>query len=215
MVYPGDGPPPSELPPLPPKWSAPLTEVELPTEPEGAGHNPDAAPRWRIIGIDPGPVVGLCVLEQGAYRRIQTVRLVQADSLTALMLVMEWGRHGALSMPRDTAPTRTHLVVERFVDGRRSARVAGRHGSQAARDFIANLGFSVHRPAVQRNAAQVKPWATDRRLSVAGIEIANPSTMRHALDAGRHALYAAVFDCGWPDPLTTQGKLFWQHALSE
>jgi hypothetical protein len=46
-------------------------------------------------------------------------------------------------------------------------------------------------------------------LAAAGIAIDNPSTMRHALDAGRHALYAAVFDMGYPDPLA-QTAISWR-----
>lgn len=165
---------------------------------------------WRVIGIDPGPVVGMCMLHAG------TVSLLQCDPEMALTVLRHY------TGPDDSglyAPGKVWVVTERFVDGYRSGRVAGRHGSQAAKDLngaltTLDLGGpdGLKRLVVHRSAAQVKPWATDKRLSAAGIEIANPSTMRHALDAGRHALYAAVVDCGWPDPLTEQGKLSYRKA---
>jgi hypothetical protein len=49
----------------------------------------------------------------------------------------------------------------------------------------------------------VKPWATDTRLAAAGLM--EPTTgMRHARDAARHALFAAVKTYGLPDPLSAR-----------
>lgn len=159
-----------------------------------------------IIGVDPGPVVGLCALYP-ATSAYAYVRLVQADPSSALDLIAHWAADylNGLTHPQGfgTPELRVKIAAESWVDGRRAGRLAGRHGSQVARDVITALHLR-HHPLTGRSAAQVKPWADDARLAAAGIEIANPSTMRHALDAGRHALYSAVWDCGWDDPKLTR-----------
>lgn len=153
-------------------------------------------PPTLVIGVDPGPVVGICALSPARQGMGPVVMLAQADPDTALWLikkqVTDW---------QNECGGEVHVVAERFVDGRRSARVAGRHGSQTAKNVLGALGSTYQRKLRLRSAADVKPWASDTRLAAAGIQIANPSTMRHALDAGRHALYSAVWDHGWPDPL--------------
>jgi uncharacterized protein YjeT (DUF2065 family) len=50
-----------------------------------------------------------------------------------------------------------------------------------------------------RKAADVKLWATDKRLRAAGI--LRPPEMRHANDASRHGLFTAVHDAHMGDPL--------------
>jgi hypothetical protein len=50
-----------------------------------------------------------------------------------------------------------------------------------------------------RKAADVKTWATDKRLKTAGI--LRPPEMRHANDASRHGLFTAVRDAYMEDPL--------------
>jgi hypothetical protein len=51
----------------------------------------------------------------------------------------------------------------------------------------------------------VKPWATDKRLTAAGL-LAMTAKMADARDACRHALYTAVHDAGIPDPLSAAGR---------
>ena len=50
-----------------------------------------------------------------------------------------------------------------------------------------------------RKAADVKLWASDKRLKAAGL--LRPPENRHANDASRHALFCAVHDAFRPDPL--------------
>lgn len=55
---------------------------------------------------------------------------------------------------------------------------------------------------VERRACDVKPWATDERLGAAGLLApTKDGAMRHARDAGRHALFSAHTDHGLGDPL--------------
>ena len=51
-----------------------------------------------------------------------------------------------------------------------------------------------------RKAADIKPWATNKRLEAAGL-LGQITSMRHANDAGRHALYTASHDLYMEDPL--------------
>src|ERR1044071_10071203 len=164
--------------------------------------------RTLVLGVDPGPVVGLCALYPNpdtTGRYAQSVLLVRAGPESALRILSWWSAEWLADGTAWVQQRRMAVVCERFVDGRRAARVAGRHGSQAAKDLIGALRHSY--PHLHtRAAADVKPWASAARVKAAGIEIANPTTMRHALDAGRHALYAAVWDYGWPDPLAHGGR---------
>jgi hypothetical protein len=57
-----------------------------------------------------------------------------------------------------------------------------------------------------RAAALVKPWATDRRLTAAGL-LDPTAGMGHARDAARHALYAAVHLQLTTDPLSKKTRV--------
>jgi hypothetical protein len=59
-------------------------------------------------------------------------------------------------------------------------------------------------PCAARTASQVKLWATDERLTRAGLaDASSPAAMKnHARDGQRHGLFSAVHDCGLPDPLS-------------
>jgi hypothetical protein len=58
-------------------------------------------------------------------------------------------------------------------------------------------------PVKIRSAAEVKPWASDKRLERAGItgNSAVHGKARDSYDAARHALYCAVWDGKMRDPL--------------
>lgn len=159
-----------------------------------------------IVGVDPGPVTGICeIMYSTTTHKYSAVSLIQADIWTAITMLSPT-RSGGRVLPG------VAVAAEAFVDGRRSGRVAGRSGSDATRAVLDHLRMAFQLEAEDpynlgrnrlsiRSAGQIKPWATDDRLAAAGIVIQNPSTMRHALDAGRHALYSACFDQGCRDPL--------------
>lgn len=138
----------------------------------------------RVVGIDPGPTPGIVVLE------VMGERLVERDivqcSASALYDVL--------------AGLRAHLAtvaVERFVARGRMTSEQRLTAEQA--DNLARL----YPEAQLRNAGQVKPWATEARLEAAGL-LQLCKGMRHARDAARHALYAAVHGGRLPDPLSKE-----------
>lgn len=146
-----------------------------------------------ILGADPGLTTGLAVLD--LERR--TWELAQLSPLLVMPLI------GALIERYDVVG----IACERFVVGPRASRSATPRGGQVAReleaqiDAVADPGLRVHPiKVIRRSASQVKPWATAERLKAAGIATRG---MPHALDAARHALYAAVRDFGFPDPLSS------------
>lgn len=151
--------------------------------------------RPTVIGVDPGQTTGVALLVPG-----RAPEVLQCSP--------------GLVLPVVRALTYTHgplvLAVERFVVGARSARSSTPKAGQVTRDLIGALtdldsvevgGAQVTVRVVLRSAAEVKPWATDRRLDAAGLLTATKG-MRHAADACRHALFAQVHDAGLPDPLS-------------
>lgn len=144
-----------------------------------------------VIGIDPGPTPGIVAMEfyQG---RINDLQVIQCTA-GALYDVL----HGI------DASLANVVAVERFVvRGRANA------AQTITRDQVANLSMHHEGRIVQRSASEVKPWATDRRLQAAVLTrddtnlLLITAGMRHARDAARHALFAAVKDGGLPDPLS-------------
>lgn len=135
------------------------------------------------IGIDPGPTPGIVRLEVKAGV-LTSHDVVQCTAGLLLPVV------NLLSLPGPA-----FLAVERFVTrGRANAAQA------LTRDQVGQLQ-AVHPAITQRNASQVKTWATDARLDAAGL-LEPCKGMRHARDAARHALFAAVHGGGIPDPLS-------------
>lgn len=151
----------------------------------------------RYIGIDPGPMPGLFVIWTGAGR-IESTDVIQCSRAIlptiARSLILSPGRAAVVQ-------------VERFVVGRKSMR-SGAAGRVTAELIGELVGICSEAPtAVYREctASQVKAWATDTRLEAAGVlEVCKG--MRHARDAARHALFAAVHDGGLPDPLSKEWK---------
>ena len=141
----------------------------------------------RVLGVDPGPTPGI-VLLTAAHGRLEAREVVQC-SAGVLHLVL-----AALD------PYHAVIGVERFVVGRRASRSASAHAGAETRDQVGALEV-LYPQARFRTAAQVKPWATDERLDAAGLLEATKG-LRHARDAARHALFAAVHDGVIPDPLS-------------
>lgn len=140
----------------------------------------------RVIGVDPGPTPGIVVLdiEDG---QLVDVGVMQCTAVLLFTLVATFNPQ-----------YRARVAVERFVvRGRANA------AQQLTRDQVANLTRLYPVTGVERSASQVKPWATDRRLEAAGL-LEECKGMRHARDAARHALYAAVKDAGLTDPLSKE-----------
>lgn len=166
------------------------------------GHPAEAAPqpaRLVIVGVDPGGTTGLTRLSYNDGRL--RCRLAQTDPETAHELAGYWLRGANLP------GTRTILTVEAFVVSGRSGRSGTASAGAAARDLIGKLvavAAQTGADFVSRPAGIVKPWATDRRITAAGITI--PPKMRDAADAVRHGLFAARHDGGQPDPLSRKGK---------
>lgn len=156
-----------------------------------------------VFGVDPGPLPGIVRLHLvPAGAAALTTRLASAEAVQSTP--------GALTAVLDglaAGSSRTALALERYVVGSRAARSAAAAAGSATRGMVGVVEAwgNVHCYRVHlRCAADVKPWATDERLHALGL-IDLTKGMRHARDAGRHALFAAVRDYGLPDPLSRRG----------
>lgn len=142
-----------------------------------------------VLGVDPGPTTGLGLLQLPLGAGHEYGQLSAGAVLPVVLALL------------DPCPGPALIAVEAFVVGRRAGRSASPDAGRVTRELVAALralagpGLAV----VVRPAAEVKPWATDERLRAAGL---HPTGMPHARDGCRHALYAAVHDCGVPDPLS-------------
>lgn len=150
-----------------------------------------------VIGIDPGPTSGISVLDY-AYDTLSVWTVIQVDGDSAPGLL------DAIMMKRihtlGSAVVKRYAQVEPFVTG----QGAGTRGPKA--DYTRQQAFKLVEQlqawgyAVQlRKAADVKTWASNKRLKAAGI--LRPPENRHGNDASRHALFTAVHDAYLPDPL--------------
>lgn len=139
-----------------------------------------------ILGVDPGKTTGYCILTftRGRYIIIPGQMVGAAGTMYAL---------GELARGVEG------VAVEQFVIGRTSQR-AGAAGVQTRRviGHLTERASSLKVPCALRSAADVKPWATDKRLAAMGLDLTG---LPHAGDAVRHALFSAVKDFGCPDPL--------------
>lgn len=148
-----------------------------------------------IVGIDPGPMVGIVGIEVDRSVRSGPMIVQCSPGLVDDVL-------NALAEGDDVV-----VAVERFVVGQRSARSNDPGAGRIAREVVeACRAWADERGIrfVERSAAEVKPWATDARLAAAGL-LGVTAGMRHARDAARQALFCAVRDCGLRDPLSRAG----------
>lgn len=150
-----------------------------------------------VIGVDPGPTTGLCFLDYEDKRLKASLRLqVNGD---AAVFTLETILMRAYNDP-EAIPKR-FAQLEPFVTGnsagtKMSPGETTRQLAFALGETLLVYGYHVAR----RKAADIKSWGSDKRLEAAGI-MGPKEGMRHANDAGRHALYAAVHDAYRPDPL--------------
>jgi hypothetical protein len=154
-----------------------------------------------VVGIDPGPTTGICLIEfvagYGYPLPECNITLIQANSGTALRVLEAYLSH----FYADERITKRYAQVEKFVTG----SSAGTRGAKAdlTRQYVMKFaellqlfGYGVK----IRPAADMKSWATGRRLTAAGVP-KQPDTMRHAADSAGHCLFAAVKDAQMKDPL--------------
>lgn len=147
-----------------------------------------------VVGIDPGPMVGLVGLFPHSPKTPPDV--IQCSAHTLMDVLTGLSYVGGADMV---------ITAEKFIVGLRAARSSTPLAGRMTREVIALCrAWVALRDGVnyiERSAAQVKPWASDVRLVRAGLY--KPTAgMRHARDAGRHALFTAVHDYGMPDPLS-------------
>ncbi len=150
-----------------------------------------------VIGVDPGPTTGIAVHDWADGKlNVWTVLQVDGDSAQDVLeaiLIQRQRRIGDYIAKR-------YAQIEPFVTG----QSAGTRGPKA--DYTRQAAFKLAEQlqlwgyAVKlRKAADVKTWATDKRLKAAGI--LRPPENRHGNDASRHGLYTACHDAYLPDPL--------------
>lgn len=144
------------------------------------------------VGADPGPATGLCFLDYRDGRLVgRTLLQVDADSAVIVlkgMLLAYYNSDGMASFGKRVGS------VEKFVTGR-SAGSRGQ-GADVTRQLVMELAEVLQMFGYQvaiRPAADVKPWASDKRLVAAAITGAKGmhGDMNHACDAARHALFGA------------------------
>lgn len=145
------------------------------------------------VGIDPGPSTGIaiyCVDEMESGWEV-----FQVSSSGARWLMDEIFRTYAPKV----------VSVEKFiVSNRPGTKGKDAETTRSLAEYVKfSAGGNVRRiPQVivrERRAIDVKPWASDKRLTKTDFPWG--AKFKDARDAGRHALYAAVQD-GWErDPL--------------
>lgn len=151
-----------------------------------------------VIGVDPGPTTGIAAFTLGiAVREIAGQMLMQCDAASAWYFV-------CTMITQRSAPN-CLIAIERYVVSTRSARSTDADAARVTREVIAEItrnAFAMKlRHVVERPAVDVKRWGTDQRLRRIGL-LEPTKGMPHARDAARHALYAAVHDLDFPDPLS-------------
>lgn len=157
---------------------------------------PAPGPVTSIIGIDPGGTTGICFLDY-IGPSIAGKTLLQVDGPSAL-IVLEAMLTRYYADPQ--AVVKRAAGVEPFITGQSAgtrgqpAEVTRQQAFQAT-ELLQLWGYNVQ----LRKAADIKVWATDKRLKAAGL--LGPPEMRHANDGARQALYTAKHDLYKADPL--------------
>jgi hypothetical protein len=153
------------------------------------------------IGVDPGPTTGLCFLDYVGGAIVGRTS-IQVDGESGL-LTLEAMMRAYYADPE--------VVVKRYagIEKFETAQGAGtkgdaadytRQGVMKFAELLQMWGYHTKiRKKVEIWNKKDGNWASDKKLEAAGI--LRPPEMRHANDAGRHCLYAAVHDAFRPNPL--------------
>lgn len=150
------------------------------------------------IGADPGPATGLCFLDYDNGKLVGRT-LLQCDAGSSVIVLK-----GMLAAYyADGRVLRRTASVEQFRSGASAGSAV--KGAQVTRQLVMELAEALQLYGYQvriRPAADVKPWASDRRLTAAGVVAgAMHGDMNHAYDAARHCLYGAKEAGVITDPL--------------
>jgi hypothetical protein len=147
-----------------------------------------------VLGVDPGPHTGVAWLTEG-----RAPLVFQCNPAAAVPLV-EW------LLDSNEGPAHVSLAGEGFVPGRGAG--ARQEGAMVTRALIEDLD-AAHDGWHWRSAAAVKPWAR-LRLEKSGLLALTDGLGQHSRDAAMHAIFCAVHDRDWPDPLSKDGPAFWK-----
>lgn len=155
----------------------------------------------RVTGVDGGGTTGVALLilektdPRGKFYTVKETTFYQFEGASA-----DTVRGNIEALHPDI------IAVEDFVSMRRAGRLAGyRKGGKLAADIAAVVAAmdAPFGPVVRNSAGRAKKWGSDRRLAAAGIR---PRGMVHAMDAARHALFAACNVGLIEDPLMVQQR---------
>lgn len=141
-----------------------------------------------ILGIDPGKTTGVAVLRlYNKQPALVPYQVIYAKAFSTIKKIAE-------------AESVDVLAVERFILSNRVGKAAEARAAVDTMTLIAQLQ-QLQPKLLLHSAAEVKAWATDRRLLAAGL-LTETTSMPHARDAARHAMFTAV-KIGWmKDPLS-------------
>lgn len=141
------------------------------------------------MGVDPGPSTGIALLNLD-FDLGYGWEVFQCYGGSAYWLLDK--------IYQDYCPRA--VAVEEFIPSNR----AGTTGKDAQltrgiADYAVSQAYQRLPFVVARPAGTVKPWATDKRLGMTDFPWG--TKFKDARDAGRHALYCAVWDGKERDPL--------------
>lgn len=155
-----------------------------------------------VVGVDPGPVTGIVLLyldQHTSDPRAENATIVRVEAIQATAQTVPSVLTGLWYPPMA-------IGMERFVVGPRASRSSTPEAgkiTRAVENSVWNWAADHGLLPTLRSASEVKPWATDRRLTLTGI-YDRTAGMRHARDGGRHALFEARMNHGIADPLSAR-----------
>lgn len=152
-----------------------------------------------VIGCDPGLTAGLAIAywdgawgHPGAY---------QCDAASAPAL-LDW-LVAVNTGPSVTGSLQVRAGIEEFRAGTGAGARGGAAGTtRALVEELTAVLAAREVPVLTRPAADVKTWATDKRLDRAGLLAVTAGMPNHSRDAMRVLLFCAVHSGGVPDPLS-------------